>query len=84
LLYQNKTVSKIGTGEAKPFGKLEILETLPLNPLPIQKIPMLGDVTFSYCLELYSYSNYRKCLSQSFATNDRENGIEIWKSERNR
>jgi DNA polymerase-4 len=39
VLSVNKTVSKIGTGEAKPFGKLEILEThvQPLNPLPIQK-----------------------------------------------
>jgi DNA polymerase-4 len=52
VLSVNKTVSKIGTGEAKPFGKLEILEThvQPLNPLPIQKYPMLGMLLFSYCL----------------------------------
>ena len=45
----NKTVSKIGTGEAKPLGKIEIpkgQEKLFLNPLSIRKIPMVGDVTF--------------------------------------
>lgn len=48
-LSTNKTVSKIGTGEAKPLGKLEIKEALVkpfLNPLSIKKIPMVGNVTF--------------------------------------
>lgn len=48
-LSSNKTVSKIGTGEAKPVGRLEIkdLEVKPfLNPLSIKKIPMVGDKTF--------------------------------------
>ncbi|MDR6460030.1 DNA polymerase-4 [Chryseobacterium vietnamense] len=48
-LSTNKTVSKIGTGEAKPVGRLEIkeLEVQPfLNPLSIKKIPMVGDKTF--------------------------------------
>ena len=48
-LSTNKTVSKIGTGEAKPLGKLEIKEALIkpfLNPLSIKKIPMVGNVTF--------------------------------------
>ncbi|UKB86024.1 DNA polymerase IV [Chryseobacterium sp. MEBOG06] len=48
-LSTNKTVSKIGTGEAKPVGRLEIkdLEVKPfLNPLSIKKIPMVGDKTF--------------------------------------
>jgi DNA polymerase-4 len=42
------TFFKIGTGESKPIGKLEIPETMVklLNPLSIQKIPMVGDVTF--------------------------------------
>ena len=45
----NKTVSKIGTGEAKPVGKLQIVkeQVRPfLNPLPVNKIPGIGDVTF--------------------------------------
>lgn len=48
-LSANKTVSKIGTGEAKPVGRLEIkdLEIRPfLNPLSIKKIPMVGAKTF--------------------------------------
>jgi len=48
-LSANKTVTKIGTGEAKPAGKMEIRETeiRPfLNPLSIRKIPMVGDKTF--------------------------------------
>lgn len=48
-LSANKTVSKIGTGEAKPAGKMEIREKeiRPfLNPLSIRKIPMVGDKTF--------------------------------------
>lgn len=48
-LSSNKTVSKIGTGESKPVGKLQIKETeiQPfLNPLSVKKIPMVGDKTF--------------------------------------
>jgi DNA polymerase IV len=45
----NKTVSKIATGEAKPNGELEVPGGIVkpfLNPLPISKIPMIGDKTF--------------------------------------
>jgi DNA polymerase IV len=45
----NKTVSKIGTGEAKPNGQKEILfgdEKTFLAPLSIKKIPMVGDKTY--------------------------------------
>lgn len=48
-LSTNKTVSKIGTGEAKPEGKKQIIESeiRPfLNPLSVKKIPMVGDKTF--------------------------------------
>lgn len=44
-LSTSKTVSKIGTGQAKPNGQMEIpagTEKTFLAPLPIQKIPMLG------------------------------------------
>lgn len=80
----NKTVSKIGTGEAKPLGKLEITETNVkpfLNPLPIQKIPMLGDVTFQL-LSRIGIRNIQtlsqmpvEVLQQMIG----KNGIEIWK-----
>jgi len=45
----NKTVSKVGTGEAKPNGQKEIpfgTEKGFLAPLSIKKIPMVGDKTY--------------------------------------
>lgn len=48
-LSTNKTVSKIGTGEVKPFGHRHIQapEIRPfLNPLSVKKIPMVGNATF--------------------------------------
>jgi DNA polymerase-4 len=45
----NKTVSKVGTGEAKPNGQKEIdfgQEKIFLAPLSIKKIPMVGDKTY--------------------------------------
>jgi DNA polymerase IV len=45
----NKTVSKIGTGEAKPNNHKEIpfgTEKMFLAPLSIRKIPMVGEKTF--------------------------------------
>ncbi|RQP11301.1 MAG: DNA polymerase IV, partial [Chryseobacterium sp.] len=48
-LSTNKTVSKMGTGEAKPLGRLEIgkKQVRPfLDPLSVRKIPMVGDATF--------------------------------------
>ena len=49
-LSTNKTVSKIGTGESKPTGRLEIKASNIqnfLNPLSIKKIPMVGTETFN-------------------------------------
>ncbi len=46
----NKTVAKIGTGQAKPNGQLEIVlgnEKDFLAPLSIRKIPMVGEKTYS-------------------------------------
>jgi len=45
----NKTVAKVGTGEAKPNGQKEIpfgTEKNFLAPLSIKKIPMVGDKTY--------------------------------------
>jgi DNA polymerase-4 len=45
----NKTVSKVGTGEAKPNGQKQILlgtEKTFLAPLSVKKIPMVGDKTY--------------------------------------
>lgn len=48
-LSSNKTVSKVGTGEAKPNGQKEIpfgTEKDFLAPLSVKKIPMVGDKTY--------------------------------------
>jgi len=45
----NKTVSKVGTGEAKPNGQKEIplgTERNFLAPLSVRKIPMVGEQTY--------------------------------------
>lgn len=47
-LSENKTVSKVATGEAKPNNYMKIdygIEKQFLAPLPVKKIPMVGDVT---------------------------------------
>ncbi len=48
-LSTNKTVAKVGTGEAKPNGQREIpmgTEKNFLAPLSVRKIPMVGDKTY--------------------------------------
>lgn len=48
-LSTNKTVAKVGTGEAKPNGQRQIefgTEKNFLAPLSIKKIPMVGDKTY--------------------------------------
>lgn len=48
-LSENKTVSKIATGEAKPNNQLQInygTEKPFLSPLSVKKIPMIGDKTY--------------------------------------
>ena len=83
-LSTNKTVSKIGTGESKPVGRLDIpaQNIRPfLNPLSVRKIPMVGEVTF----QLLSRIGIRKIetlaempvlvLQQMIG----KNGAELWK-----
>ncbi|MCZ2140667.1 MAG: DNA polymerase IV [Bacteroidia bacterium] len=57
-LSTNKTVSKIGTGEAKPNGQMYIeagKEKEFLAPLPIQKIPMVGKKNSSNIAAICNY-----------------------------
>lgn len=80
----NKTVSKIGTGEAKPLGRLEIQESNVkqfLNPLPIQKIPMLGDVTFQLLsrIGIRNIQTLSEMPAELLQQMIGKNGLEIWK-----
>lgn len=80
----NKTVSKIGTGEAKPKGNLEIPENkvqLFLNPLSIQKIPMVGDVTFQLLsrIGIRTIQTLSEMPAEVLQRMIGKNGIELWK-----
>lgn len=83
-LSNNKTVSKIGTGESKPEGKRQIIESeiKPfLNPLSIKKIPMVGDKTFQLLSRIgvrtiHTLSEMPILVLQQMIG---ANGTELWK-----
>lgn len=80
----NKTVAKIGTGEAKPIGKKEIKQEMVrpfLNPLSIKKIPMVGDATFQLLSrigirQIHTLADMPVEVLQQMIG---KNGIELWK-----
>ncbi len=83
-LSQNKTVSKVATNEAKPNGQMKIdfgNEKSFLAPLPVGKIPMIGEKT-SQLLQRMGVEKVHtlqemppELLQQVLG----ENGISIWK-----
>jgi DNA polymerase-4 len=80
----NKTVSKIGTGEGKQKRNLEIPEHMVkafLNPLSIQKIPMVGDVTFRLLsrIGIRTIQTLSEMPAEVLQQMIGKNGIEIWK-----
>jgi DNA polymerase-4 len=83
-LSENKTVSKIATGEAKPNNQLMIhhgLEKDFLAPLSVQKIPMVGLKTYQTLCNL----GIRKIITvqemplEMMESALGQNGIGIWK-----
>ncbi len=80
----NKTVAKIGTGEAKPIGKKEISAAMVrpfLNPLSIKKIPMVGDTTFQLLSrigirQIHTLADMPMEVLQQMIG---KNGIDLWK-----
>ena len=79
----NKTVSKVATGEAKPNNRLWIeagRERNFLAPLPVNKIPMIGDKTHQTLIGLgvrlvrTLQEMPRDLLAQIFG----KNGITMW------
>jgi DNA polymerase-4 len=80
----NKTVSKIGTGESKPKGNLEIPESQVkhfLNPLSVKKIPMVGDVTFQLLsrIGIKTIQTLSEMPAEILQQMIGKNGIELWK-----
>ncbi|MCV9932861.1 DNA polymerase IV [Flavobacterium sp. LS1R47] len=80
----NKTVSKIGTGEGKQKRNLEIPEHMVqpfLNPLSIQKIPMVGDKTFQLLsrIGIRTIQTLSEMPSEVLQQMIGKNGTELWK-----
>lgn len=79
----NKTVSKIATGEAKPNNQLYIhkgTEKPFLSPLPVNKIPMVGEATYrTFCdLGIRQIKTVQEMPMQMMAKVFGKNGQTIW------
>ncbi|HTB07606.1 MAG TPA: DNA polymerase IV [Bacteroidia bacterium] len=83
-LSSNKTVSKIGTGEAKPNGCKEIPggeEKVFLAPLSVRKIPMVGEKTY-HLLRNMGIEKVKTVQEMPIELMEQvlgENGIVIWR-----
>jgi len=83
-LSQNKTVSKIATGEAKPNNQLRIdygSEREFLAPLSVRKIPMVGIKTYqTLCnLGVRKIQTIQEMPVEMIQSALGENGVTIWK-----
>ncbi len=79
----NKTVSKIATGEAKPNGELQVLqpEVRPfLDPLPVSKIPMIGEKTYRLLrsMGIVTINTLSRVPPEMMERVMGKNGIVIW------
>ncbi|RLD86568.1 MAG: DNA polymerase IV [Bacteroidetes bacterium] len=86
-LSTNKTVAKVGTGEAKPNNCINIPkghEKGFLAPLPVKKIPMVGDKSYKILVSMGI--KYVKTLQQMpielMESIMGKNGIVLWKKAR--
>ena len=83
-LSENKTVSKIATGEAKPNNQLMIeygREREFLGPLSVQKIPMVGMKTYQILcnLGIKKIQTIQEMPIEMMESVFGQNGIVIWK-----
>ena len=82
-LSENKTVAKIATGEAKPNGEKQV--PIPyinsfLDPLSIQKIPMVGEKTYALLssMGVEQIGTLRRIPPQAMERVLGKHGIDIW------
>ena len=80
----NKLVSKVATGESKPNGQRHILEGHEktfLDPLPIRKIPMVGEKTGQFLMEMgiKTVHTLRLMPIEMLQAAFGKNGTELWK-----
>ncbi len=83
-LSQNKTVSKIGTGQAKPNNQIFVEEGTEkpfLAPLSVRKIPMVGEKTYIqlHQLGLRKIRTVQDMEVELMESAFGKNGIMIWK-----
>lgn len=86
-LSENKTVSKIATGEAKPNNQLKIdygNEMGFLAPLSVKKIPMVGEKSYKSLIGLgvRKIRTLQKMPCELVEKAFGKNGISIWKKAR--
>ncbi|MEM9921023.1 MAG: DNA polymerase IV [Bacteroidota bacterium] len=80
----NKTVAKMATSEGKPLGSLCVpadnVQTF-LNPLSVQKIPMLGQASFRVLsrLGIRTIETLAQMPKEMMAQLLGKNGISLWK-----
>lgn len=82
-LSQNKVVSKIATGEAKPNGQLKIdhgSEKKFLAPLSVRKIPMVGEKTCAvlHSMGIEKIKSLQQMSVETLQTVFGQSGIFIW------
>jgi DNA polymerase-4 len=83
-LSANKTVSKVATGESKPNGQRKIdtgTEKLFLAPLPVRKIPMIGEKTSQllHSMGVQKVATLQQMPVELLQHVLGENGILVWK-----
>ncbi len=83
-LSENKTVAKIATGQAKPNGELEV--PIPyinsfLDPLSVQKIPMVGEKTYTLLrsMGVEKIGTLRRLPPLAMERAMGKHGLDIWK-----
>ena len=80
----NKLVSKVATGESKPNGQRQVLrghEKEFLDPLPIRKIPMIGEKTGQFLMDMgiYKVRTLRTMPMEMLQAAFGKNGVILWK-----
>lgn len=83
-LSENKTVAKIATCEAKPNGEKQVPTPYInsfLDPLPVQKIPMVGAKTYALLssMGVERIGTLRRIPPQAMERVLGKHGIDIWK-----
>ncbi len=80
----NKTVSKIATGEAKPNGRLQVIQGTEkpfLGPLSVRKIPGVGDKGYQLLrsMGVEKIATLQQMPPEMIRSALGENGLYIWK-----